>query len=114
MRDLINDIVTVIHPFMCFRFRHGIILHIQVDIVKPHPEIIFYPLLLSPIERCYCVKRSYSRAISPSFELTLTPYTTVAKFRFFVTRQDGKKEKPSEKEASNVSELRRKVGKLLQ
>jgi hypothetical protein len=35
MRDLINDIVTVIHPFMCFRCRHGIILHIQVDIVKP-------------------------------------------------------------------------------
>ena len=34
-RDLINDIVTVIHPFMCFRFRHGIILHIQIDIVKP-------------------------------------------------------------------------------
>jgi hypothetical protein len=25
----------VIHPFMCFRFRHGIILHIQIDIVKP-------------------------------------------------------------------------------
>jgi hypothetical protein len=35
MRDLINDLVTVSHPFMCFRFRHGIILHIQVDIVKP-------------------------------------------------------------------------------
>ena len=47
MRDLINDLVTVLHPFMCFRFRHGIILHIQIDIVKPPPEIIFYPLLLS-------------------------------------------------------------------
>lgn len=47
MRDLINDLVTVIHPFMCFRFRHGIILHIQIDLVKPPPEIIFYPLLLS-------------------------------------------------------------------
>jgi len=35
MRDLINDLVTVSHPFMCFRFRHGIILHIQVDIIKP-------------------------------------------------------------------------------
>jgi hypothetical protein len=35
MRDLINDIFTVIHPFICFRFRHGIILHIQIDIVKP-------------------------------------------------------------------------------
>ncbi len=46
MRDLINDLVTVIHPFMCFRFRHGIILHIQIDVVKPPPEIIFYPLLL--------------------------------------------------------------------
>jgi hypothetical protein len=42
MRDLINDI----HPFICFRFRHGIILHIQIDVVKPPPEIIFYPLLL--------------------------------------------------------------------
>ena len=40
MRDLINDPVTVIHPFMCFRFRHGIILHIQIYIVKPPPEII--------------------------------------------------------------------------
>ena len=47
MRDLINDLVTVIHPFMCFRFRHGIILHMQIDLVKPPPEIIFYPLLLS-------------------------------------------------------------------
>ena len=37
MRDLINDI----HPFMCFRCRHGIILHMQIDIVKPRPEIIF-------------------------------------------------------------------------
>ena len=35
MRDLINDIVTVIHPFICFRFRHAIILHIQVVVVKP-------------------------------------------------------------------------------
>jgi hypothetical protein len=42
MGDLINDI----HPFICFRFRHGIILHIQIDAVKPPPEIIFYPLLL--------------------------------------------------------------------
>ena len=47
MCDLINDIVTVIQPFICFRFHHAIMLHIQVDIVKPHPEIFFYPLMLS-------------------------------------------------------------------
>jgi len=35
MRDLINDLVTVSHPFMCFHFRHAIILHIQIDLVKP-------------------------------------------------------------------------------
>ena len=46
LRDLINDFVPVIYPFMCFRFSHGIILHIQIDLVKPPPEIIFYPLLL--------------------------------------------------------------------
>jgi hypothetical protein len=43
MRDLINDLVTVLHPLMCFRCRHGIILHIQIHLVKPHSELIFYP-----------------------------------------------------------------------
>ena len=46
-RDLINETITVIHPFICFRCGHGIILHIQIDIVKPHSEIIFHLLLLS-------------------------------------------------------------------
>jgi hypothetical protein len=40
----------VSHPFMCFRFRHGTILHIQIHLVKPHSEIIFYPLLPSLLE----------------------------------------------------------------
>lgn len=40
-RDLINETGTLIHPFICFRCRHGIILHMQTYIVKPHPKIIF-------------------------------------------------------------------------
>jgi len=46
-RDLINETITVIRPFVCFCFRHGTILHMQIHFVKPHPEIIFHPLLLS-------------------------------------------------------------------
>jgi hypothetical protein len=55
MRDLINDGVTVLHPFMCFRCRHGIILHIQIDIVKPPPEIIFTGLLTCSLLVCFFI-----------------------------------------------------------
>ena len=40
-RDLINKTVLVIHPFICFHFHHGVILHIQIDIVKPILKYFF-------------------------------------------------------------------------